>query len=191
MSDLITIADLETYSKSTIDDGNTSVTTADEALYSFLISAVSAQVERMCNRSFASAEYTEVVDGNGQTDILLSNYPIISLTSITLVNPFDDNGVDWGTDNVKIDYEAGTLYSPYGWPVGRFNISVTYTAGYATIPDDLKAVVCQMVLDAYSNTSKRTGITSERMGDYAYTIASDVAKKEEYKAKLSQFIRYD
>lgn len=61
----------------------------------------------------------------------------------------------------------------FSWPVGQGNIKVVYTAGYATIPEDLK------IAEAYqAQWMKRIGrnagqnLVSESWGQYSYTQAS-------------------
>lgn len=53
------------------------------------------------------------------------------------------------------------------------NVKVVYTAGYATIPDDLKLAVAQLV--AWLKLTAPLGghpLTSERIGDYSYELGA-------------------
>lgn len=47
-------------------------------------------------------------------------------------------------------------------------VQVTYTHGYATVPDDVKAVCAQLATRAFLNP---TGLRSETVGDYSYSLA--------------------
>lgn len=189
---LITIADLEVYLKSTISDGNPSISSATELQWQFIIDAVSKRIENYCNRIFASTEYTEKRDGTGTTDLQLSNYPITALTSITAVNVLDDMTDAIDTDNVEIEYDEGFLYSPYGWTKGRFNYSVVYTAGFEEIPDDLKLTTCEIVSSVQGSAGKQQGIIEEELGDYKYKLSDSIDYNTELRAgKLAHYVRID
>lgn len=51
-----------------------------------LIDDVDAEIERYCNRTFATATFTEKYDGDGTPFLQLLNYPVTSVTSISWVS---------------------------------------------------------------------------------------------------------
>lgn len=53
---------------------------------------------------------------------------------------------------------------------GKGNVKVTYTAGYATIPDDLQAVVWQAVGQMRASTPAGAMLVSEGYDGYNYTL---------------------
>ena len=71
--------------------------------------------------------------------------------------------------------DEGCLFRAGGWPRGHRNIYVDYTAGYTTVPDDLEQIALDLVKRVYDGRERDAGLTSERLGDYAWT-AADVAK---------------
>lgn len=90
----------------------------------------------------AARTYTEVLSMSDRYDadtgarvynknLQLSHYPIVSVSSVTI----DDTAVD--PDDYEIQSELGILYASAGWPKGNFHISVTYIAGFETIPQDI------------------------------------------------------
>lgn len=187
---LITIAEYEIYTQTVIDDGNPSVS-GSEAFYTFIIDSISDQIERITNRKFNDATYTEKYDGNGQDFLMLNQYPVISLTSVNYVNPLDDATTELSVDDITINNETGELYYPFRFAKGRYNVSVVYTAGYTSVPDALKLTVCEMVYDAASTSSKLSGLTREKLGDYEYEISVGTVVSAEHIGKLSTFIKYD
>lgn len=80
-------------------------------------------------------------------------------------------------DDFKVYPEEGLLSRRPGFTAGRRNVRVDYTAGYATIPDDLAMIATQIVADAYNRAGVNTGLESEKIGDYAYKRASAGAAK--------------
>lgn len=58
---------------------------------------------------------------------------------------------------------------------GVGNIKVAYTAGYSTIPADLKQAVCTVVSMVRRSADKGAPIASESLGGYSYSIGSMMA----------------
>lgn len=123
-------------------------TTNDDDLISILINACSTAIENYCRRTFKQTIYTdEMYDGNNTKWLNLKNYPVISVDSVYEYGQL----VDPGAYVCKLDTGVLARIGPYPnnftgltisrfntiWNQGDWNISVTYTAGYAIIPDDL------------------------------------------------------
>ena len=70
-----------------------------------------------------------------------------------------------------------------GWPEGFQNIGVTYTAGYATIPDDLSRAATQCVVDLYLSRRQATVTSGEGVSGFTrqYRSADDWVKAHEYR----------
>jgi len=187
--DLIELSDLEVYLKSTISDGNPSYNTADEALYSFLITAMSEYAEAYCGRTFSATDYTTRLDGNGCKDLILPQAPIISLTSATYID-IDENETTIDTDNIVIEYDEGILYKSTVWAKGRHNVNITYSAGYSSIPDGLKSIICSGVVSAKNRIGTTAGIKKETLGDYEYELvdnSSTTTEQLDFNSKLDLY----
>lgn len=82
----------------------------------------------------------------GETRIELPDRPIISIGSVSA-------GGSAVTDYQLFDHG---LTRVYGWHTGsaatRAVVTVTYTHGYATVPDDLKALCCVLAAGMLANT---------------------------------------
>lgn len=116
-----------------------SISTTDfDTLFDNLIYAVTARMEKMCNRSFTLATYTnELHDGSDylgsmRTVLIPKNGPIGSVSSIqykagTNTTP---NWTTFDSDDYDVDYDTGLIYFHYALPRGKRNIRITYTAGW-------------------------------------------------------------
>ena len=91
------------------------------------------------------------------------------------------------------DYEwdtlSGQLYNAGGWPAGHENIYVAYTGGYATVPDDLEQACIEIALTMYQSRETDRTMTSERLGDYAYTLRAEVDQSGYYQRLLAPYRR--
>lgn len=147
----------------------------DAARLSTLIAAASAAIVRFCGRAFVSTAYTETYSGDGTTELLLRHYPLITLTTVTIT---DDDGTEYdiATDQFRLDEAAGIVhFKPDAdddytwWPEGTLNIEIVYTAGYATVPDDVQEACVLTVAALYAAASTDPNLQSESLGDYSFT----------------------
>jgi len=107
-----------------------------DAQFTALISAMSAFMARYCNRDFIQQTNTEIRDGNGKQRILLKNYPVISITSVTIDGvaiPVRPNPTSSGyvapdpADNAGLLALDGYCFNP-----GNKNVTIVYSAGVFT-----------------------------------------------------------
>lgn len=120
-------------------------------------------IEGYCQRRFAETQYTtEEYNGTFENDLILRQRPITLFTSLEVRNTAL-NSDTWSTiDPVDyfIDYNAGILRAVASF-YGYFNRwRVTYKAGFATIPADLREA-CS-TLAAYL-AKQNTGQSVKRM----------------------------
>lgn len=106
-----------------------------------LLQEASDYVDDYCGRKFASATYTEQVNAFRDGRLMVQNFPVTALTSISWV---DRTGMT-GTDDV-----TGVNFYPEGILEFRNSVfafrqdrlyTVTYTAGYTAIPGPVKRAV--------------------------------------------------
>lgn len=147
--------------------------TSEDTSLQQIVDAVNVFVGTYCHRTFESATYTEeLYDGSGGPELVLKNYPIITITEILVDTEEVDERTDVGEEGYYIkNANNGILYNNAGWSRGRGNIQITYTAGYATVPNDLK-YACLAMAAYFRNMKGKDGIMSESLGSYAYSIAS-------------------
>jgi hypothetical protein len=144
--------------------------TSDDVLLSRLITSTSQYIQSWLNRSFALQSYTERRSGTGTYAIALSNYPAAVINSV-LVGAFSipasTDGVSAGyvTDG-KFIYLVGYLFTQ-----GIMNVTLTYTAGYATTPPEIEQCCIELLSIRYKER-QRIGENSKSIG--GETISFDV-----------------
>jgi hypothetical protein len=156
-----------------------------------LIDAASAYIERYCDRKFTAGSTTEKIDGNDLDYIFVKNSYITALTSLTITESDGTEtsvapgnlGFDANRDNCRIWFDEDNGSAFWWFPKGYQNITVTYSYGYSTIPEDLQEACVQMVVNMYSMNSSASdpNLISESLGEYSYTKGStltDPTKKE-------------
>jgi hypothetical protein len=125
----------------------------DDTRIEGLINACSTAIENYCRRTLHQITYTnEMYDGNNTRYLNLKNYPATAVTQVQV------NGVVIDPSNYVLkDHGVLVRIGPYPntftglsmsrfntvWNRGDYNISVSYTAGYAIIPDDIE-LACKM-----------------------------------------------
>lgn len=170
MADLITLARAQMVP---------SLSGADVLYLAALISGASNMVERYCKRAFTETLHTdELHDGDGSTVLWLKNFPVASLTSIDTVESDGSEEtclgaefrVDLLTGEVRPAPDCDCTYCSF--PYGYQNIKATYTAGWATIPEDIQEAVAQTVAWLFSTASISPAVESWKLGDAAQKNAA-------------------
>lgn len=152
------------------------------------INSVSGMVSKYCNRNFIADTYSEFYKGSGRQKLVLNQYPINYLTSISV----DSASLTAGTDYVTSDQtylDQGIIFKNNGWTwygyltglVGELtapvdNIGVVYSAGYTLEPEisrnlpwDLEDAVISMVSDIYDEQQNGTvGLKRLTQGKLTY-----------------------
>lgn len=107
--------------------------TGFDSQFDALITAMSLFMARYCNRDFVQQANTEVRDGNGRSRMLLKQYPVASVTSVTVDGiAIPARTVPTGSGFVAPDPgdNAGMLMLyGYCFAKGFQNVTVVYTAG--------------------------------------------------------------
>jgi hypothetical protein len=120
----------------------------DDDLIESLCERITSIFSNWCGiSSFTPATYTEYHNGNGTQYIFPNNIPITSITSIYL----DDDWV-FGSDTMfpnslsyKVVDNRYIVMRDDILTTGEQNVKIIYTAGYSTIPEDLKQAAIEEV----------------------------------------------
>ena len=151
--------------------------TDDDVKLQAIVDEVNLTVKRYLGYNPEATDYTaELYDGPGTNSLKLNHFPIISVTTVTVYSDTLEavtlaERCDGDEGYYIRDADAGILMNNDLWPRGRGVIEVTYRAGYATVPADLKRA-CYVIAQYYKNISKTPGVVSETMGSYSYTLSS-------------------
>lgn len=156
---IVTLAEAKAQMK--LVDTNTN----EDATFEGYINEISSAVELYCKRKFVSQSITsELHDGDGGYMLFPRYFPIQQLSTasaptteqkLASLQYRDTPDSTWTDieDNINnIFIETGDdscrpyieLYDTY-FPIGRRNITVSYKAGYTTVPSDVKMAVLEMI----------------------------------------------
>ncbi len=170
MADLCTIADVAAFLQITIAAGSTAATRA--------ITEASAAIRNYCHQTIDEAEDDEYAFdiGDNVTKLFLPELPVTEVASVV------ENGV---TLTATTDYKLGNhgILHRIGnyWYPGVQTVTVTYTHGRATIPDDVKAVCVRAAARSYqaglsaAQLSGVSGVQAQSIGDYSVQFGSQTS----------------
>lgn len=180
-----------------------------DLIIEMLINKASSWVERMTGRRLGRQSYHQWYDADGSQDLVLIEYPIVSIESIKedgkLVDPCR---YDFGqTGHIGVVYrDEGWLNA--GWRRGlaydivarKRVIEVEYTAGYVlpkdaaeddpqTLPADLEGLVWDMVAQAYAGLQNGSqGLGSFSISDVSWKF--DKSTNPEWVRIIDLYRRY-
>lgn len=159
-------------------------TSASDAVLTTLITNVSATIESYCNRTFASTAYVERRNGQGGYRLFLANGPVIAVSSVTVDGIVIAVAPDALTSGYLVD--ANTVYlRGYAFSRGVQNVSVNYTAGYATVPPDVAQACIECVASHFAKR-ERIDKASETLGTQQTISYSQADMPAAAKAALKQ-----
>jgi len=154
MADLTTTADVKAWLNIT---GN-----SDDAVIARLVTAVSNYIQSWLNRTFAMATYTDISNGNNESTKMFSNYPVQSVSSVTISGvaiPASADGIAYGY--VFDDQSLALIGTTCGR--GLKNVRITYTAGYSSVPFEIAQACIELVAIRYRERT-RVGEVSKSLG---------------------------
>lgn len=157
------------------------VSTAMTAFLPALIDNVTEAIEAYCMRSFGTATYTEVYDGDHTVSLILRTFPVQTITSITIHADTDDPQVldptayrlNPKTGEVRLtNHFAGSTWEAWGasgvFPQGWQNIEAVYVAGFDVIPGGVQLAAIETVKSQLDAFRRDNNVDSERWEDYQY-----------------------
>ena len=132
--------------------------TADETLIATYIAAATAYAELHTGRSIVSQTWELVEDGFSDP-ILIEKGPVQSITSVKYIDTNGDLQTlaadQYELDNVA-DPAAMVKPADVSYPAtadGVNNVIVRFVAGYATVPEPIRAAIMVLVASWYDNRS--------------------------------------
>jgi len=144
---LVSLDDVKTYLGVTADTDNT--------LIGQMIDAAQEAMEKYAGRHFLNATVTEYLNGTGKRTLFLQEPPDGGDSGVTSI--YVDSARAWAAANLidSDDYQVDSgdccvHYLDHIWTMGQRNVRVIYTAGFATVPDDLEFACRIQVAALYS-----------------------------------------
>lgn len=124
----------------------------------------------------------EITQGTSTTRLKIRNgfvvLPQRPVTDVTAVADGNANPATYtwdGNDRVTV---ATQVFDPWSMEPYRLSlqyVDVTYVHGYTSIPDDIRGVVCGIVLRAIGQAPEDAGTISESIDQYSYRLGSAAA----------------
>lgn len=109
----------------------------------------SSVVRERTGQDFIVATSTVTLDTHGDEDVRLPQLPVTSVTSVTTRNR---GSVTTTARTLNTDYEVrGGRLRWVGIGAWPYEVTVTYTHGYATIPDDVRGATLAVAAEIYAN----------------------------------------
>lgn len=157
MADLASVDDLNNFSQLAIDPSDTAA--------AFLLKVASGMIRRYLEQDITQTlDDVEYVDPVGGGYAFLRQLPVQSVASVET----STDGATWklvDPANYRVSRRLGVVYAkPWTgvqWGSDPESWRVTYSHGYAAVPDELKGVACSVAARFYSTPA---GIDMERTG---------------------------
>lgn len=167
--DLTTLDTLKNWLSTKGDFGATS-----DVVLQRLITACSTFIQSWLNRpSLLSADYTETYNGQGNAQIVLRNFPVTNVAAVTIDGSVIATRPPLGTGNgggFVFDDES-VMLTGYRFNRGFQNITITYTAGYPSIPADVEQAALDMLGDWFKYRD-RIGTLSQALEQQTITFVN-------------------
>lgn len=143
----------------------------EQLLLALCAAAESFVLAQISMTSFEIEPKTEVYNGCGSSRMVLDRRPVVAITNVTVDGVELPAAVQWNDTGWVFDgtmlYLRGYKFTP-----AVQNVSITYTAGYAVVPEDLKRAAVDIVAEKYQRRT-RQGITSKSIGTESITYGQN------------------
>ena len=164
----------------------TGVTQHDQVINDEL-DAIDEEMLRLLGQSgITSTVYNETydVDDVYSSEVRTRHWPVTAVAALT------DDGALVAAADYYIDPDARRFVRLKGsgafFSQGRQTLSITYTAGYATIPGPLKRAAA-IIVAGRVNASPHAGLESESAAGYSYKRATNWSIPSEAKAIIAGY----
>lgn len=147
---------------------------ADQATAMLAQASAAFRAEAWCD--FEETETTLTLRVIGQR-VDLPKRPVISVDSVANIDTDGTVGsvmTDWSFDGIHTIRLGDQSVVINATTYAAETVSVTWTHGFATVPEDVRWSVAQMVARAISSPTA-TGVTQESIGAYSYSVNGAVS----------------
>lgn len=169
MVDFATVSDIAAFLQVEIS------TAAQIAAAERALEEASAAIRNYCRQYLERVDdETITLDGGGGTRIFLPELPVLEVSAVTEDGTTLTAGSEYKLGQHGILHRMGQA-----WASGIQNIVLTYSHGYAVIPDDIVAVCVRAASRAYqaglraSDSDGISGVASKSLGDFSVAYQSE------------------
>lgn len=174
--------------------GIPSADTSRDAKIAAIVGGVSRYVEGQTSRRFGLSERSLVLSGDGTDELILPDYPVISISALSV----DGTALtEEQIEDLDKDLEAGILYRTAGWREERRNIRITLEAGYldpddeesggaVPLPEDLVLAATRLAARIYERSTAE-GVAS--VSPSSFSVSYKDAMDEDIKETIARHSR--
>lgn len=184
--DLTTVADVMSYLdiKPPVD---TALAAAQAQLIQRLVTSSSVFIQTHLNRDLAAGivVLTENRNGNGNQIMPFYDFPVSSVGSVSINDQSIPESISATDSGFTFSGTALYLRGCYRFVKGVRNIQFSYSAGYATVPEDVSQV-CVSLCSRWYKDRQRVGISSKGMGT-ENIVFTKTDLTDEFKSLLRQY----
>jgi hypothetical protein len=170
-----------------LQTGQNPFPTVDDALLTRLVTAASQFIRTWLQRQIAVTDWIEIRDGNGGQRLAFANFPVTQVWSLSI------DGLTIPPSPPGGGFGAGYVFSPtelalrgYVFTRRAQNVSVTYTAGYASVPPDIAQACIELVCQRYRERA-RIGEVSKALISGETVTYSQKDMSDDVMTLLSQY----
>lgn len=157
-----------------------------------LLETASKSIQNFLDRDIFRTTYTaQLHDGTGTRELILREFPLITLTTIVVVDANEVSETFAGT-LFRTELESGRIiFKPKetgSFLEGFQNIQVTYEAGYTEVPDDLQHMMILLAISLLDQLTFGTDLRRRKLGDYEEERFAGVGIPETIKRLLQPYV---
>lgn len=159
----------------TVEDVNTflnreTLTPAQTTTITALIRFVDGVINNYCGWDMLAKNYVgKLYSGTGDSELDLGVYPITALTEVLVYTDTSYTDPQDYTSGAFLVEDEGIIISTQGnFNEGRYNVKVSFTAGYdeANVPEDLKYAASYLVALEFTKIDKETiGVAEQKFNN--------------------------
>jgi hypothetical protein len=155
-----------------------------DSVLTSLLTQISAAIRQYISRDvYPVGSFSVVLDGNGRSVINVADFPIISISSmsidgVTVPARATPKGCGYVFDSSRV------MLQGYTFTRGMANVSLSFTAGFSVIPADLKLACLEWAGTAFKERD-RLGVSEKTFTNETTKFNTDIPKK--VRATLEQW----
>jgi hypothetical protein len=173
--EVMRVKNSSTFGHASVSVSSTGVTLYKDGTSSTILFTASATMSAMATAISAVSGWSATVSEtsyNSYPSNLLSEkmgLQCVNNAEASLMMPADG---EW---DFEVDSDKGILYSSFGFGEGTRNIFVDYSAGYATIPDDLQLATLILIKNIYQKRNEESwGVNSYSISGISMSFDKDI-----------------
>jgi hypothetical protein len=173
--DAISVKNTIQYTRASISVSSSGITLSKDGVNTLLLFATYTTFALIVAAINAQSGWHASLMGSNYSDFQ-SNYLLEKFG----LNCIDNNEVylqmpDDGEDDFEVYPEEGKIYNSSGFPLGKRNIYIEYTAGYVSMPEDLKLAAKILAKVIYEKQDQSAfGLNSYSLGGISMSLMNDM-----------------